>query len=311
MDRDLLAHLPIAVCVARHRSFAAAAAELGMSPSAVSHAVRSVEDRLGTPLFARTTRSVSLTEAGARFIGGVEPALTDIGTTFEGLTAERGEVTGLLRIDAPRVVLEMGLPRILAKLARRHPRLVVEVRNGQTSPASSLVTTASVDIVAQGFDAGIRIRRQIQQDMVTTKLTGSFKAILVASRDYLDVRGTPKSIADLHQHNCIEMRSVVPTVIFDWELIDGKKMIAVKTSGTALVADSTEALSLALAGIGIAYVPEPVARRHLREGRLKWLLPQTAIELDGLFLYYPKRSSLAPKLRAFIDVAKKTLQSFE
>jgi DNA-binding transcriptional LysR family regulator len=103
MDRDLLGHLPIIVCVARHRSFAAAAAELGMSPSAVSHAVRSVEDRLGTPLFARTTRSVSLTEAGARLIGGVESALTDIGRTFEGLTAERGEVTGLLRINALRV----------------------------------------------------------------------------------------------------------------------------------------------------------------------------------------------------------------
>jgi DNA-binding transcriptional LysR family regulator len=308
MDRDLLGHLPIAVCVARHRSFAAAAAELGMSPSAVSHAVRSVEDRLGTPLFARTTRSVSLTEAGARFIAGVEPALTDIGKTVEELTAERGDVTGLLRIDAPRVVFDMALTRILAKLARQHPRLAVEVRNGQTSPASS---PAAVDIVAQGFDAGIRIRRAIQQDMVTTKLTGSFKVILVASKDYIDVRGTPKSIADLRQHNCIGMRSVASGVIFDWELIDGKKMIAVKTSGTALVTDSTEALSLALAGVGIAYVVEPVARRYLREGSLKWLLPQTAIEHDGLFLYYPKRASLAPKLRAFIDVARRTLKSFE
>src|SRR5271155_5596843 len=100
MDRDLLGHLPIAVCVARHRSFAAAAVELGMSPSAVSHAVRSVEDRFGTPLFARTTRSVSLTEAGARFISGVEPALADLSESVEGLTAERGEVTGLLRINA-------------------------------------------------------------------------------------------------------------------------------------------------------------------------------------------------------------------
>src|ERR1700732_2334686 len=224
MDRDLLGHLPIIVCVARHRSFAAAAAELGMSPSAVSHAVRSVEDRLGTPLFARTTRSVSLTEAGARFIAGVEPALTDIGKTVEELTAERGDVTGLLRIDAPRVVFDMALTRILAKLARQQPRLAVEVRNGQPSPASS---PAAVDIVAQGFDAGIRIRRAIQQDMVTTKLTGSFKVILVASKDYIDVRGTPKSIADLRQHNCIGMRSVASGVIFDWELIDGKKMIAV------------------------------------------------------------------------------------
>ena len=165
MHRHLLGHLPIVLCVARHRAFATAAAELGMSPSAVSHAVRSVEDRLAIPLFARTTRSVSLTEAGERFIAGVEPALTDIVKTVEGLTAERGEVTGLLRIDAPRVVLEMALTQILAKLAQQHPRLTVEIRTGHTS----------VDIVAQGFDAGISIRRAIQQDMVTTRLTGPFK----------------------------------------------------------------------------------------------------------------------------------------
>jgi DNA-binding transcriptional LysR family regulator len=281
-----------------------------MSPSAVSHAVRSVEDRLGIPLFARTTRSVSLTEAGARFIGGVEPALTDLAKAVEGLTAERGEVTGLLRIAAPRIVLEMAVARVLAKLAREHPQLVVEVRTGQTPQTHSMLT-ARVDIVAQGFDAGIRNIRAIQQDMVTTKLTGSFKTILVASRDYLDARGTPKSIADLHQHNCIGTRSVESGAAFDWDLVDGKKAIAVKTSGTALVTDGTAALSLALAGVGIAYVVEPVARRYLREGSLKWLLPQTAIEHDGLFLYYPRRASLAPKLRAFIDVAKKTLKSFE
>jgi DNA-binding transcriptional LysR family regulator len=301
MDRDLLSHLPVIICVARHRSFAAAAAELGMSPSAVSHAVRSVEDRLGTPLFARTTRSVSVTEAGTRFIAGVEPALVDIGKAVEGLTAERGQVTGLLRIEAPRGVLDTLLIPILTRLARQHPRLTVEVRTGQFS----------VDIVAQGFDAGIRIRRAIQQDMITTRLRGSFKTILVASRDYLDARGTPKSIADLHQHNCIGLRWVVSGAIFDWELIDGKKPITFKTSGTALVTDVTEALSLALAGVGIAYVHEPLARRHIREGSLKWLLPETAVEHDGLFLYYPRRASLAPKLRAFIDVAKKTLKSFE
>ena len=301
MDRDLLGHLPIIACVARHRSFAAAAAELGMSPSAISHAVRSVEDRLAIPLFARTTRSVSLTEAGARFVAGVEPALTDIEKTVEGLSAERGEVTGLLRIDAFRVMYEMALTRILAKLAQQHPRLTVEIRTGHTS----------VDIVAQGFDAGIRMLRSIQQDMVTTRLTGSFKIILVASRDYLDARGTPKSIADLHQHNCIGIRSRVSGAVFDWELIDGKKPTTVKTSGTALVTDPTEALSLALAGVGIGYVVEPLARRYVREGSLEWLLPQTAVEHDGLFLYYPRRASLAPKLRAFIDVAKKTLKSLE
>jgi DNA-binding transcriptional LysR family regulator len=301
MDRDLLSHLPIIICVARHRSFAAAAAELGMSPSAVSHAVRSVEDRLGTPLFARTTRSVSVTEAGARFIAGVEPALADIGKAVEGLTAERGQVTGLLRIEAPRGVLDTLLIPILTRLARQHPRLTVEVRTG-AFPG---------DIVAQGFDAGIRIRRFIQQDMVTTRLTRSVKLILVASRDYLDARGTPKSITDLHQHNCIRIRNTMSGAVFDWELVDGNKLITVKTSGTALVTDITEALSLALAGIGIAYVVDLLARPYLRDGSLKWLLPQAAVEQEGAFLYYPRRASLAPKLRAFIDVAKKTLKSFE
>ncbi len=301
MDRDLLGHLPIIVSVASHRSFAAAAAELGMSPSAVSHAVRTVEDRLAAPLFARTTRSVSLTEAGARFLAGLEPALADIHQAIERLTAERGEVTGLLRINTLRVVLDMALIPILATLARQHPRLTVEINADQTL----------VDIVAQGFDAGIRLRRAIQQDMVTTRLTGSFKAILVASRDYLDARGTPKSIADLQQHNCIGLRLGESGAIFEWELIDRKKPVVVKTSGTALVTDTMQALSLALAGVGIAYVAEPLARRCLREGSLEWLLPQSATEYDGMFLYYPKRASLAPKLRAFIDVAKKTLKSFE
>ena len=272
-----------------------------MSPSAVSHAVRTVEDRLATPLFARTTRSVSLTEAGARFLAGVEPALADIHQAIEKLTAERGEVTGLLRINTLRPVLDMALIPILATLARQHPRLIVEINADQTL----------VDIVAQGFDAGIRLRRAVQQDMVTTRLTGSFKAILIASIDYLDARGTPKSIADLPQHNCIGIRLGESGAIFEWELIDRKKPVVVKTSGTALVTDTMQALSLALAGVGIAYVAEPLARRYLREGSLEWLLPQSATEFDGMFLYYPKRASLAPKLRAFIDVAKKTLKSFE
>ena len=166
-----------------------------------------------------------------------------------------------------------------------------------------------MDIVAEGYDAGIRLRRAIQQDMVTTRLTGSFKAILVASRDYLDARGTPKSIADLHQHNCIGLRLGKSGPIYEWELIDGKKQVAVKTSGTALLTDTTQVLNLAVAGVGIAYVAEPLARRYVRDGSLKWLLPQTAVEYDGLFLYYPRRASLAPKLRAFIDVAKQTLKS--
>jgi DNA-binding transcriptional LysR family regulator len=142
-------------------------------------------------------------------------------------------------------------------------------------------------------------------------LTGPYRNILVASANYLAARGAPKSIVELHQHNCIGFHGSASGAIFDWELIDGEKQVAVKTSGTVLVTGSMEAMSLVLAGVGIAYVAEPLARPYLSEGSLKWLLPQTAIEFGGLFLYYPRRASLAPKLRAFIDVAKKTLKSFE
>src|SRR4051812_45971895 len=127
MDRDLLSHLPVVISVARNRGFAAAAAELGMSPSAVSHAVRTVEDRLGEPLFARTTRSVALTEWGTRFLAGIGPALDDIAKVAESFAAERGVVTGLLRINAPRIAVEMALLPILARLSRQHPRLTVEL----------------------------------------------------------------------------------------------------------------------------------------------------------------------------------------
>jgi DNA-binding transcriptional LysR family regulator len=268
-----------------------------MSPSAVSHAVRIVEDRLGTPLFARTTRSVSVTEAGARFIAGIEPELADIDKAVEGMTAERGQVTGLLRIYASRGVLESMLIPVLARLAREHPQLTVEIRT-EAFPG---------DIVAQGCDAGIRLRRLIQQDMVTTRLTGPVKLILVASPDYLKATGAPQSMADLHQHNCIGLRNIASGAIFDWELLDSNRRVTVKTSGTVIVTDVAEALSLATAAIGIAYVVELAARPYLRDGTLEWLLPETAIEQDGTFLYYPRRASLAPKLRAFIDVAKKTL----
>src|SRR5262245_7804621 len=299
MDRDLLSHLPVVVAVARQRGFAPAAAELGLSPSAVSHAVRTVEDRLGAPLFARTTRSVSLTEGGAEFLASVESALGDIGKAAEVLTAEAGKVTGLLRINAPRIVLDMALTPVLAKIAWQHPKLTVEI----------FANDARVDIVAQGFDAGIRLGEAVQQDMIAVRLTQPFNAILAASQAYLEAKGTPKTIADLHGHNCIGYRFVGSGGIFEWELIDGKRITTIKTSGTVLVTDATHALELALAGVGIVYTLEPLARRHIREGRLKWLMPQTAVRQDGLFLYYPHRASMAPKLRAFIDVAKAVLKS--
>jgi len=143
--------------------------------------------------------------------------------------------------------------------------------------------------------------------MTAVRLMQPFKLILVAAPEYLDVKGTPKEIGDLHAHNRIGLRFGSSGGIFDWELKDGRKTVAVKISGTALVTDPTHALELALAGVGITFVPEPLGRPYLREGRLVWLLPKTAFERDGLFLYHSQRVSQTPKLRAFVEVAKGVL----
>ena len=143
--------------------------------------------------------------------------------------------------------------------------------------------------------------------MIAMRLTGSFKAILVASNAYVEAKGVPRTLDDLHHHNCIGFRLIGSGGVYDWELSDGAKEVIVKTSGSALVTDATHARDLALAGVGIAYILEPLVRHHLRAGRLTWILPASAIEMNGLFLYYPRRASLAPKLRAFIEVAKTAL----
>ncbi|KQV88314.1 LysR family transcriptional regulator [Pelomonas sp. Root1237] len=294
MNRELLAHLPIVVAVADKRGFAAAAQALGMSASAVSHAVRVVEDALGEPLFARTTRSVALTEAGVRFLASVGPALEDIGAAVEHLGAARGEVGGVLKLNSSRVASQMVLPPLLAKLAVAHPKLTVEVHDND----------ALVDVVAGGFDAGIRLGEQVQQDMVSVRLTPPFKAILVASPDYLARRGAPARVAELAAHNCIGFRLLAAGSLYDWELREAGETVAVRTTGSAVITDASFARDLALAGVGIAYIFEPLVHAELRSGRLQQLLPESAFEEPGLFLYFPRRAALAPKLRAFIDAAR-------
>jgi DNA-binding transcriptional LysR family regulator len=294
MDRSLLAHLPVVVTVAREKGFAAAAAALNMSASAVSHAVKAVEDSLGEPLFARTTRSVSLTEAGAKLIATIDAALEDIGAAVESLTAARGTVTGTLRINAPHSAFALGLGRVIAKLAWEQPRLVIEVHTNE----------AFVDIVAQGYDAGIRLGEAVQQDMVTVRLVQPFDVIMVASPDYLRAKGEPKSLAELSKHNCIGYRLVGAGSLYEWHVVDGGKETRIGVSGSAVVTDATSARELALMGVGIAYAAEPMVRDDLRAGRLKWLLPEAASHEDGLFVYFPRRASMSTKLRAFIDAAK-------
>ncbi|MER8734208.1 LysR family transcriptional regulator [Mesorhizobium sp. M0323] len=294
MDRDLLSHLPIIVAVARRGGFAPAAAELGMSPSAVSHAVRLVEERIGQPLFARTTRSVSLTEAGTALVAAAEPALEDIADRIERIRSVKGRASGLLRINAPRLALPLALMPILTAMAERYPDVTVEIVTDERLS----------DIVGEGFDAGIRLGEMIAEDMVTVRLTGPFRSIIVASPAYVARRGRPWALADLAVHNCIGYRLLRSRALYHWDLSDQGKDISVETRGSVVVSDPLSAREMALAGIGLAYLFEPLVKPDIEAGRLVEVLGEASIEEPGLFLYFPRRAAMAPKLRAFIDTAQ-------
>jgi len=294
MDRDVLANLPIVLAVAERKGFAAAAAQLGMTPSNVSHAVRLVEDRLGTPLFARTTRSVALTEAGHALLAQLVPAIDDMDRAWEGLRSRKGKPSGLLRINIPRVAQPATLTPIIAEMARRYPDVTVEA---YTDDGLS-------DVVGEGFDAGIRSGDVIAGDMVSVRLTPPFRTMIAASPDYLARKGRPKTIADLERHVLIGYRLTSAKSLWRWEFQDKGRAVEFETKGPVIVNDTLHASALAAAGVGIAYAWEPAAREHLAAGRLIELLPQHATQKPGLFLYFPKRASMAPKLRAFITVAR-------
>jgi DNA-binding transcriptional LysR family regulator len=298
MNRELLLHLPVAVAVARDGGFAAAASRLGMSPSAVSHAVRAVEDALGAPLFARTTRSVALTETGERFLAAITPALSAIDEAAERIAADKGRVTGVLRLNVPRVASPIAITPVVSEMAWRYPDLTVEITQDD----------GLVDIVAGGFDAGVRLGEMIAEDMVAIRLTPPFMAILVASPSYLDAKGEPEDLAALREHNCIGYRLLSTGATYAWELADKGRDVSVHVTGPVRVTDSLFARELALAGVGIAYLFEPLVRADIRERKLKWLLPWASIEEPGLFLYFPRTAASMPKLRAFIDVAREVLR---
>lgn len=298
MDRDLLSHLPVFLAVARHGGFAAAGKELGMSASAVSHSIRMVEERLGAPLFARTTRSVALTEMGRRLNDSIGTALEEIQHAIEQARSERGRVTGLLRLNVPQIALPLAITPVLTELALRHPQLTVEVT------ADATLT----DIVAAGFDAGVRLGGMIERDMIAIRLTSPFKAIMVAAPGYLAAKGEPTSVADLARHNCIGYRLLASGGIYAWELLENGEDVSVRVTGSVLVSDATYARDLAVAGVGIAYLFEPLVRKEIRCGTLRWVLPAAAIDEPGLFLYFPRRSAETPKLRAFIQAAREVLR---
>jgi DNA-binding transcriptional LysR family regulator len=279
--------------VAQHRSFRRAAAELGVTPSAISQAVRVFEARVGAALFIRTTRSVGLTEAGERFLSRAKPAFEELVAASE-VARELGQrPAGLLRLSVPRAVVPILLEPLIASFCQAYPEVEVEIAASEEL----------VDLAAEGFDAGIRLGQFIAADMVAVRLTKPFRFIIVGSPAYLTRSGRPERPADLRQHACLRLRRSNGALAL-WSLNDNGRAIEIAVSGPLIANDFPTMLGAAVEGVGLAQVPEPIAAEPVRAGKLVHVLESFAPMVPGVFLYYPGRRQIMPKLRAFIDHVK-------
>ncbi|SDG16150.1 LysR family transcriptional regulator [Paraburkholderia phenazinium] len=276
--------------IAQHRSFRRAAAELGVTPSAISQTVRVLEARIGAALFVRTTRSVGLTEAGERFLSRAKPAFAELVAASE-VARELGQrPAGLLRLAVPSAVVPIVLQPLIASFCRAYPEVVVEIA----------ASAELVDLAAEGFDAGIRLGQFIAADMVAVRLTPPFPLEVVCSPDYLRGRSRPERIDDLRDHACLRMRRS-NGAIASWPFVDGKKAVEAIVSGPLIAQDYPTLLGAAIQGVGLAQVPGPFAAAPIADGRLQALLTPFAVTTPGVFLYHSGRHQVLPKLRAFID----------
>jgi DNA-binding transcriptional LysR family regulator len=279
--------------VAQHRSFRKAAAALGVTPSAMSQAVRTLETRIGAALFIRTTRSVGLTEAGQRFFERAKPAFDELVAAGETARDLGQRPTGLLRLAVPRAVVPLILEPLIASFSQAYPEIELEIAASEEM----------VDLAAGGFDAGIRLGQFIAPDMVVVRLTKPFPFVVVASPDYLAQHGRPERLDELRHHACLRIRrsngSIAP-----WSFVDGNKSIEAIVSGPLIAHDYPTLLGAAIQSMGLALVPGPLAKAPIADGRLQALLTPFAVTTPGVFLYHPGRRQVLPKLRAFIEHIK-------
>jgi DNA-binding transcriptional LysR family regulator len=281
--------------VAQHRSFRRAAAELGVTPSAISQAVRALEARVGAALFMRTTRSVGLTEAGERFLSRAKPAFEELIAASE-VARELGQrPAGMLRLSVPRAVVPILLEPLIASFCQAYPDIEVEIAASEDL----------VDLAAEGFDAGIRLGQFIAADMVAVRLTPPFRFVVVGSPAYIARNGRPERPDDLRQHACLRLRRSNGALAL-WSLNDNGRAIEIAVSGPLIANDFSTMLGAAVEGLGLAQVPEPIAAGPVRAGKLVQVLRPFAPMAPGVFLYYPGRHQVMPKLRAFIDHMKNT-----
>jgi DNA-binding transcriptional LysR family regulator len=292
-ERPNLAELTSFAAIAAHQSFRKAADELHVSPSTLSHTMRTLETRLGVRLLHRTTRSVATTEAGRALLVRIQPLLRDLDSALGDVDAFRSGPRGTLRINTSligaRVLLQMAVPTFLTRYPEMHVDLVTEGR--------------LVDIVAEGFDAGVRLAESVPQDMIAVAFGGETRFVAVAAPSYLKKRGLPRTPADLQRHACIRYRTRSGK-IYRWEFERRGRAETVDVHGPLTLDEDGLMVQAAIDGVGIAFVPERVADAALRARKLTVVLDEWCPRFPGLCLYYPGHRQVPAGLRAFIDVLK-------
>jgi DNA-binding transcriptional LysR family regulator len=294
MDPAQLPALVAFANVARHGSFTRAAAEGGISASALSQSIRALEAQLNVRLFNRTTRRVALTEAGAQFLERVRPALALLDEAYETLEETQAEPRGTLRINLPRIASELLVMPHLAEFTRRYPRIVFEM---------SLDEGLS-DLIGEGFDAGIRLGERLARDMVAVPLSGPLRLVVAGSPAYFEQYGKPVTPSELTQHNCLRYRFATSRGIYRWEFAEPgqpRRVIEVETAGTFITNDLRTMVHAAEQGVGLLHVIEDYVRPQLADGRLVRVLDDWSLTFDGFSLYMPSRTQMPLKLRVFVD----------
>jgi DNA-binding transcriptional LysR family regulator len=294
MDRKAVEDLLLFSAVARERSFTRAAAKLGLSQSALSRTMRQLEARLGVRLLARTTRSVSPTEAGERLLRTVSPRLEEIEAELAAITELREKPAGTFRITAVDYAADTVLWPKLAKFLREYPDINVEIT----------IDYGLTDIVAERYDAGVRGGEQVAKDMIAVRIGPDMRMAVVGAPSYLRKRPEPKRPQDLISHNCINLRLPTHGGLYAWEFERGGRELRVRVEGQLTFNGSNQMLNAALAGFGLAYVPEGLAQPHLAKGRLKRVLEDWCPPYSGYHLYYPSRRQSSAAFALLVDVLR-------
>lgn len=298
MRRDQLDGVVTFLRVAEHRSFTAAAAELRVTPAAVSHAIKQLEARIGVALFARTTRDVGLTEAGRRFLEHARPGFEQLNAAFEAARRLGDAPSGLLRLNVPRIALPGIIEPLLGPFHTAYPAVEIEIT----------VEDRSVNIVEQGFDAGIRLGEMMEADMVGLRLTPPFRCAIIGAPAYLARRGRPARPEELRSHDCLQFRQGRGT-LYRWEFEEAGREWEMAVPGGFTTNDAALMLSACVQGLGLAYTLEPAAAPLVAAGLVERVLEPFCPETPGLFLYFPHRAQVLPKLRAFADFAVAQLKA--